>query len=114
MHCHRNDTGEHEVARLRKLLADSTATVPLAWKLSTTEEGIFRAMLAHDVVSHGLIAEVAGPMTQQSARTHLHRIRTKLKPRGLEIETLHGRGWRLIGREQWRAVLAANSTEGVN
>ena len=107
-------TRELEVGRLRALLADSTAAVPADWRLSVTEEKIFRALLANDFVGQPLIAEVAGTPTARSSRVHMHRIRTKLTPRGVSIETVHGRGWRLIGRDHWRAILDASANEGVN
>lgn len=103
-----------EVKRLRALLTDSSATLPIDWRLTPTEESIFRAMLARDFASPALIAEVAGTATPQSARVHVHRIRQKLAPHRIEIETVTGKGWRLIGREQWRAILGASNKEGVN
>lgn len=109
-------TGENanEVARLRALLADSSATLPLDWRLTPTEETIFRALLAHDCATPALIAEAAGTRTPQVARVHIHRLRGKLTSRGVEIETLHGRGWRLVGREHWARQLAPVTKEGVN
>jgi DNA-binding response OmpR family regulator len=95
-----------EVARLRALLTDSAASVPLDWRLTATEETIFRVMLAHDCATPALIAEASGTKSPESGRVHIFRIRNKLKPRAVEIETLHGRGWRLIGREHWARQLA--------
>jgi DNA-binding response OmpR family regulator len=109
-----HDALASENERLRSLLSDSTALLPQDWRLTPTEESIFRALLARDCVTVALIAEVAGT-TPQSARVHIHRIRQKLKPRAVEIETVTGKGWRLIGREHWARQLAAPaSMEGTN
>lgn len=104
-----------EVARLRALLVDTTAVLPPEWRLTPSEESIFRALLARDYVSPALISEVADTATPQSARVHLHRIRQKLGQRAVEIETVAGKGWRLIGREHWaRQFAAAETKEGLN
>lgn len=103
---------QNEVGRLRALLSDSSAMLPTEWKLTPAEERIFRALLASDCASVATIQEVAAT-NAQAARVHLHRIRKKLSPRGVEIETLHGRGWRLVGREQWARILAPKPIEGV-
>lgn len=108
------DAQVNEVGRLRALLSDSTAVLPADWRLTRTEESIFRAMLARDYASAGVIAEVAGTATPQSARVHVHRIRQKLAPKAIEIETVAGKGWRLIGREHWARVLAPTNKEGIN
>lgn len=99
---------------MRAMLTDSTAALPLDWKLTPTEEAIVRAMLANDVASRALITEAAGTKSPEVARVHLHRIRQKLTPRGVEIETLHGRGWRLIGREHWARQLAPATAVSAN
>lgn len=70
------------------------------------EETVVRTLLNHAIVTAEIIEEVSG--TQRVAvRVHLHRIRKKLTPHGVEIETVVSKGWRLVGREHWRAQLDA-------
>jgi len=106
---------EDEVQRLRGLLADANADLPAGWGFTTTEAAIFRVLLSNDYGTHAVIGEVAGVDGKAAARVHMHRIRRKVSASGIEIETVSGKGWRLVGREHWRRTLAARTTtEGVN
>jgi DNA-binding response OmpR family regulator len=100
-----------EVVRLRALLSDTACAVPADWRLTKTEETIWRVLLAHDCASAALIAEAAEVPTLQSVRVHLMRLRKKLMPQRVEIETLNGRGWRLVGRDHWARVLAGGAVD---
>lgn len=94
-----------EIARLSALLSNGVATIPSAWRLSVAEERVFRALLAQDVVSTAALVEAAAT-TIKAARVHIHRLRLKLNDHNVMIETQAGRrGWSLIGREQWAAIL---------
>jgi DNA-binding response OmpR family regulator len=62
--------------------------------------------LTDDTVLRGDISTVAG-VTEGSVSVLIRRIRTKVSAHGVEIETVAGKGWRLIGRETWRRALAA-------
>jgi DNA-binding response OmpR family regulator len=101
-----------ENARLRSLIADSAAVLPINWKLTRTEDSVFRVLLAHDIASAGLIVEAdGGPGSVEAVRVFIHRLRTKLA--GIaEIETIAGRGWRLVARESWRLSIHRNHQQG--
>jgi DNA-binding response OmpR family regulator len=104
---------EAENARLRSLLADAGADLPIEWRLSRTEAKLFRGLLAHDVAPTALLMEVA-QTTADGARVHMHRLRKKVAPHRLEIETITGKGWRLINRDQWRSFLAPRASAPAN
>jgi two-component system cell cycle response regulator CtrA len=96
-----------EVVRLRAILADAGAVVPAEWRLTAAEERIFRVLLAVDTATRAAIAEGAERPENRTIDIHIARIREKLKPFGVEIETVRSRGWRLVGRFTWARVLAA-------
>lgn len=101
-----------EVARLSGLLRNGTAVVPTAWRLSAIEERVFRALLAQDIVSTAAIVEAADT-TPNATRVHILRLRRKLETHSIEIETQpNRRGWSLVDRERWAAILKPKS-EGV-
>lgn len=97
-----------EVARLTALLRDTAAVFPRTWSLTPGEENVFRALLAHDIATVAVVVEAVNA-SAAAIRVFIHRIRQKLTPHNVEIETLQGRGWRLVGREQWAAILKSNS-----
>jgi DNA-binding response OmpR family regulator len=61
--------------------------------------------MSTDTLSRSSISSKAG-VTEGSVGVLLRRIRSKVSKHGVEIETVAGKGWRLIGRETWRAALA--------
>lgn len=67
---------------------------------------MFGALLTEDAVARETISSVAN-VTEGSVRVLIKRLRTKLSVHGVEIETVTGKGWRLIGRDTWRRALAA-------
>lgn len=86
---------------------EATGT-PGAWKLTSGERSVFGALLTDDTISRAQLAQAAG-VTEGSVGVLLRRIRAKVSVHGVEIETVAGKGWRLIGRETWRRALAALS-----
>lgn len=98
-----------ELERLRTIFADTAAIVPAEWKLTNTEDRIFRALLAVDCATREAIAEGAKVGLNRSIDVVIHRIRNKLTPFGVEIETVRSRGWRLVGRFTWQRSLAARA-----
>lgn len=80
--------------------------VPAAWSLTRGEESVFGALLGEDTATPAVIAKAAN-VTPASAGVLMSRLRKKIAPHRVEIETVSGKGWRLIGRETWRTALAA-------
>lgn len=78
---------------------------PSAWRLTSGESAVFGALLTDDTVDRAAISSAA-EVTEGSVSVLIRRIRAKVSAHGVEIETVAGKGWRLIGRETWRAALA--------
>lgn len=95
-----------QVAELTALLADSAAAVPPEWRLTATEERIFRVLLAVDTASRQAIAKGASLSENRTIDVHIARIRTKVNRFGAEIETVRAKGWRLVNRQGWGRSLA--------
>lgn len=98
-----------EVAGLRALLSNADAVVPAEWRLTSAEERIFRVLLAVDNATRKVIAEGADAPETRTIDVHITRIRSKVERFGVEIETVRGRGWRLVGRFTWARSLAARN-----
>jgi hypothetical protein len=81
-------------------------TAPDAWRLTSGEAAVFAALLTEDTVDGSTVAKAAS-VTEGSVDVLLHRLRKKVSPHRIEIETVRGKGWRLVGRETWRLALAA-------
>ena len=84
---------------------------PLAWGLTSGEGAVFSALLTGDTVDASAIAK-AVRVTMGSVDVLMHRLRKKVSAHGVEIETVRGKGWRLIGRETWRHALATIAPTG--
>jgi biotin operon repressor len=90
---------------------NSTAATPAfctppGWALTRGERAVFGALLSEDAVSAARVASTAS-VTVRSVGVLMSRLRKKIAPHGVEIETVSGKGWRLNGRETWRTALAA-------
>lgn len=77
-----------------------SVTFPADWKLSSTETVLLaRLAQAHGIVSHADLDAVIAPNRTgkigRPLKIHLHYLRRKLKPRGVEIVTCVGAGFML-------------------
>lgn len=79
---------------------------PAGWALTRGEEKVFGALMNDDTTPRAAVASAAG-IGERSVDVLMSRLRRKVSPHGVEIETVTGKGWRLIGRETWRRALAA-------
>jgi DNA-binding response OmpR family regulator len=94
-----------ELTQLRAAFTETKAVAPAEWRLTPTEERVFRVMLACDTAGRAAIAAGASLGETRTIDVHLLRIRDKLTRFGVEIETVRGKGWRLVGREAWSRTL---------
>lgn len=94
------------VSQLEGMLADSQAVIPSEWRLTPTEERVLRVLLAVDRASRDLLNEGAGLTGKRAADVHILRIRRKTARFGVVIDTIHDRGWSLIGRFTWARGLS--------
>lgn len=94
-----------ELRDLRAKFAETAATLPADWKLTPTEEKFFRVLLACEIATPDAIDEGAGVKSRRTQTVHISRLRPKLLPFKVEIETVNRRGWRLIDRPAWLKAL---------
>lgn len=85
------------------------------WKLSPTQERIFLVLLEQPQVSADVLAAAA--MGQDSkANTlsqHVHNLRRRLKPFGITISAVWGRGYALENRAAVKALLRSTGSAAV-
>lgn len=100
----RNEELEAEVANLRSLLFDAPVDIAPEIGLTSHERAILLALLAHErVVSREVLYEATRQAPHAKGEStdpvvvsvRMCTMRAKLKPFGIEIETVWGRGYRL-------------------
>lgn len=90
--------------------------IPTSWKLTACEETILRTMLVRDVaakqtVYHALYGDrIDGGPDPKIIDVWVCKMRPKLKPYGLVIETVWGRGHRLVDRQSWAKALKIDTS----
>jgi len=99
-----------EIAALREKFAATESPAPAAWKLTAAEEKVFAVLLAVDTATRDAVGVVMGRQPTRTIDVLISRVRKKVAEHGVEIETVRGKGWRLVGRETWRRALAAQSS----
>lgn len=99
----RVDTLEAEVERYRGIMRDAEADCPSAWGLTATETKVAALLLRRrgKMVTHeSIISYVWGDEEPDSVENvmciHVSRIRRKVRPHGLDIEMIWGRGYKLV------------------
>ncbi|XUM21031.1 helix-turn-helix domain-containing protein [Bradyrhizobium oligotrophicum S58] len=110
-----NDMLRERVRQLEELLG-FYCPVPLEFQLTRSEAAVFGALLAREVVTNDtLMAALYRDCARDEAdpdvfKVFVHKVRKKLKPFGLTIETIWGTGYRLTAasktmvRQQWPEV----------
>lgn len=71
---------------------------PTSWRLSPQERSVLSTLMSRDWASHRRICSLMPTTSEALAKiVHLHitRIRNKLAPFGITIETLYGDGYRI-------------------
>lgn len=100
----RNEELQAEVANLRQYLFNAPVDIAPEVRLTSHERAILEALLAHDrIVSRELLYEATrqaphakGDATDPTVvNVRMSTMRAKLKPFGITIETVWGRGYRL-------------------
>lgn len=101
-----------EMEELRRKFAATESPAPASWRLTAVEERVFSVLLAVDTATRDAVSVVMGRDLGRTVDVHISRIRKKVTSHGVEIESVRGKGWRLVGREAWRRALAVKSTKG--
>lgn len=96
-----NDTLRERVRQLMTELGETQAPLPREWQLTRTEEALMRALIAREVASRDFIMHFLYCVKPEDAPEPkiidvlVCRLRPKLKPFGIEIATVWGRGYSL-------------------
>lgn len=99
---------QQRVAELEAMFVDTRAVIPSEWRLTQTEDRVFRVLLAVDVATRAALQQGAD-VKGRGPDVHILRIRRKAARFGVVIETVHSHGWRLVGRVTWARSLAAQA-----
>jgi DNA-binding response OmpR family regulator len=87
---------------------------PASWKLVPREAEMLALFAADAVVPHAALEEVIARYRigakGRPLKVHLHYLRAKLEPRGIRIESIYGRGFRLAAEA--RETLAPFFADG--
>lgn len=96
-----NEMLRERVALLERELAGGGIVTPLEWRLTTSEEIVFGALVAREIATKEFLMTLLYRGLQQDeaeikiADVFICKVRGKLKPFGIRIETRWGRGWSL-------------------
>lgn len=104
---------KEELTALQAKFSATESPAPAAWKLTAHEERVFSVLLAVDTATRDAVGVALARAPTRTVDVFVSRIRKKISPHGLEIETVRGKGWRLVSREAWRHALAAQHSKGV-
>lgn len=95
------------VRQLEEALASSSVVVPIEWGLTPSEARLFAALTTRDVLTKDAIMTALysdrpddDPETK-IVDVYVCKIRPKLRPFGIEIATVWGRGYSLVDRQKW-------------
>ncbi|QND67656.1 winged helix-turn-helix domain-containing protein [Mesorhizobium loti] len=91
--------------QIEELLAPAVS-VPLEWGLSLTESRLYACLAAREMASKKMIMDaiygdrIDGCDDPHIVSTHVYKLRPKLKPAGIEIVNVFGRGYSLRRPEE--------------
>lgn len=100
-----NDELRERVRQLGEQLASTKFAFPRDLGLTPTQILILRHLLTRDVITRNsamllLYSDRAHDEPGlNNVDVHISRIRRKLRPAGIQIENVWGRGWRVVDRE---------------
>lgn len=93
--------------QLEELLAPSTLQPPLEWRLTASEARVFAHLASRDVCrKEGILAALYADRIDEAPEPKIVdvfvcKLRKKVKPFGVEIETVWGQGYRLMDRQSF-------------
>ncbi|MCV9910196.1 helix-turn-helix domain-containing protein [Brucella sp. HL-2] len=107
-----NEILKEQIVQLKNMLVPP-AELPQEWRLTGNEATIFRCLMSRDVADkdfiwHSLYGDrVDNPPEQKIIDVHICYMRRKLRPFGIQIGTVWGRGFSLSDRRRHASELAA-------
>ncbi|MBK0020940.1 helix-turn-helix domain-containing protein [Ochrobactrum sp. S46] len=107
----RIDAQAERIRQLEEVLAPSSINVPIEWCLTGSEAAVFACLAARkiatkDMIYHALYATRTEDIEPKIVDVFIHKLRRKVVPFGVVIETLWGSGYYLQNREKYLAVAA--------
>ncbi len=97
---------EERIRQLEEILAPSSVSIPLEWRLTSAEATVFACLAARDVASKDMIYDALYSMRLEDVEpkvidVFICKLRQKVKPFGVQIETVRGSGYFLRDRDQY-------------
>ncbi len=102
------DMLRERVRQLESLIVPEDVTIPIEWQLTARESKLFAALTTREVATKDYImAAVYEPGVDDEPEpkivdVFICKIRRKVQPFGVNIETVWGRGYTLHNRENYR------------
>jgi two-component system cell cycle response regulator CtrA len=102
------DTQRERIRQLEELLVPSSTLVPQEWMLTTKEARVFSHLTTRQIASKRTIMQALyfdqhsdDEPQEKIVDVFVCKMRKKLKPYGVQIETIWGQGYSLVDREQY-------------
>lgn len=107
------ETLRERVRQLEDALVPDAATVPIEWQLTSSEARLFAFLTTREVATKTAIMQALysdRPDEDPEIKivdVFICKLRKKVKPFGVDIETVWGRGYTLHDRPTYQARIAA-------
>nr|WP_278422938.1 helix-turn-helix domain-containing protein [Brucella anthropi]DAM62818.1 MAG TPA: Transcriptional regulatory protein, C terminal [Caudoviricetes sp.] len=100
---------EERIRQLEELLVPSKIRIPLEWSLSPAEATVFACLAARrfatkEMIYHALYALRSDDVEPKIVDVFICKLRKKVKPFGVIVETVWGSGYTLVDREKYAEV----------
>ena len=103
------DILQEENRQLRKAFAPDNVCIPAAWRLTISEQRVFRCLMTQEIVSYELLMMALygdrpnDPPGSNTIKVIACKMRAKLKKHGVVIRTVWGIGYTLENRQAYRS-----------
>lgn len=100
---------QEQLRQLREELAPSSVVIPREWKLTASQSRVFAHMTTRELVTHSSIMlalysdRPADHPDPRIVPVFVAKIRRKLAPHGVRIDTVWGQGFSLVDRQKYVA-----------
>ncbi|MGF6253808.1 helix-turn-helix domain-containing protein [Ensifer sp. LBL] len=106
-----NDVLRERIRQLEDVLMPSKFVFPPEWKLTPTEQRVLRCLATRELVSREAIRIAARGFEHEdsceaTSQVWVHKLRKKLRQRGVDIQTIWGSGYRIENRQQFLRTLS--------
>jgi len=106
-----NEVLRERIRQLEKVLMPPSLIFPLDWRLTPTEQRVLRCLASREMVSKEAIVMAARGFEHEdsceaTSQVWVHKLRKKLRQRGVAIESIYGTGYRIENRQAFLRSLA--------